>query len=254
MTDSLKHVRKPEHVEYGATTVEDYDAGWDQWADMVKYSPAPYHRRRLIVDLAQRVRFASVIDIGCGTGELLRAVEQRFHPAVMAGTDLSPAVVKRNQEHMPAVSFHAHDLARGPLDRRWDLVLCSEVIEHIADYDAALRHLRAMCAGHLIVTVPSGRIFPIDLAMGHHQHFSPDEMAAALGRAGFEPVVTWQWGFPWHTAYKHLINLSPDASMRRFSAGAYSALDKWLARALAALFYANLKQRGTQLIVLARTT
>ena len=192
------------------------------------------------------------MDVGCGTGEMLRAFREVFAPKRMAGSDLSAAVVQRNQQEMPYATFFAADLAERPLTGSWDLIICSEVIEHIPDYQAALRHLRTMCTGHLIVTVPSGRIFPIDLAMGHHQHFSESELGGALRSTGFRPSVVWRWGFPWHTLYKHVINLSPEAAMNRFSGGAYSPTDKLISRALKTLFYLNSKRMGTQLVVLAK--
>jgi hypothetical protein len=78
-----------------------------------------------------------------------------------------------------------------------------------------------MCAAHLILTVPAGRVFPIDRLMGHHRHFGlPALCAAARGRIRAERA--WRWGFPFHTLYKYLINAFPQASVQRFSSGSYS--------------------------------
>lgn len=229
----------------------DYDAGWTRWADMVKYSPAPFHRRRLIVELARTIEFRSVLDVGCGPGELLRTLRAEFPSATLTGVDLSGGVVASNRQAMPDVAFHAADVSVAPLPGQWDLIVCSEVIEHIPDYPAAVRHLREMCRRHIIITVPTGRIFPIDRSMGHHQHFAPAEMATLLEANRFRPMVVWQWGFPWHTLYKYLINVSPAASLSRFGGSEYSASEKLLARVLTALFYLNSRRWGSQLVVLA---
>ena len=250
--EGVKHVRSELDRDRGAVSAADYDAGWTQWADMVKYSPAPFHRRRLILDLAAGVPFRTVLDVGCGTGELVQALHERFPQAAITATDLSSAVIEADRKRLPYAEFRAGDIAVAPLAGTWELIVCSEVIEHIKDYPRALQHLRAMCSGHLIVTVPSGRIFPIDLQMGHHQHFSAQEMCAALERAGFTPLTVWRWGFPWHTAYKHLINASPDAAMNRFGSREYTRVERLIARALTTLFYLNTKRSGLQLIVLAR--
>jgi SAM-dependent methyltransferase len=238
------------HVATVAPEV-DYDAGWTRWGDMVKYSPAPFHRRRLILELARTIDFQSVLDVGCGPGELLRTFRAEFPSATLTGVDLSGGVVASNRQAMPDVQFHAADISSAPLSGQWDLIVCSEVIEHIPDYPAAVRHLRQMCGKHIIITVPSGRIFPIDRSMGHHQHFAPDEMAALLESCGFRPAVLWRWGFPWHTIYKHLINVSPSASLSRFGGSEYSASEKLVARALTSLFYLNSRRLGSQLVVLA---
>jgi SAM-dependent methyltransferase len=235
----------------GARTPLDYDAGWERWSDMVKYSPAPIHRRRLIRSLARTVNPKSVLDVGCGTGETLRVLRDAVHPTRMVGVDLSPAVIESNRRLMPYAEFHAVDVRTALLDERFDLIVASEVLEHIDDYSQALTHLRRMCAGHMVVTVPAGPIFPIDHHMGHVQHFTPDELARALAKASFEVRVSWQWGFPWHSLYRRVINGSPNAMLKRFGDGPYSLSDKLVSRAVDALFYTNLKRFGNQLVVLA---
>lgn len=230
----------------------EYDQGWMQWGDMIRYSPAPAHRRRLILELARTQRFDSLLDVGCGPGQLLAAFRERFGTRRLAGIDLSPAVIEANKRAMPSAEFHVLDIASGHLSDRFDLVVCSEVLEHIADSERALQNIRKMCSGSLIVTVPAGRVFPIDRAMGHHRHFTRAMLTDVLERSGFRVSVLWSWGFPWHTAYKYLINAAPEVSMRSFSAGEYSWTQKLVASALKGLFYFNSKKFGSQLIALAQ--
>lgn len=230
----------------------DYDAAWTRWADMVKYSPAPFHRRRMILQLARTLKPKSVLDVGCGSGELIRAMHKQLRPDRMVGVDLSPAVVESNRRAIPYAQFHSLDISDAPLAGQWDLVVASEVIEHIEDYRSAIQHLRMMCSGHLIVTVPSGRIYPIDRQMGHVRHFTAAEMTLALEASGFKVRNVWQWGFPWHSLYKRAINSSPEAMLNRFSGGEYSATDRWLSRAITGLFYLNTKRFGSQLVTLAQ--
>ncbi len=237
-----------------AETAADYDAGWSQWSDMVKYSPAPFHRRRMIVQLARGLGAKSVLDVGCGTGETLRVLRDELHPDRLVGVDLSPAVVDANRRRLPFADFAVADVSRIALDEQFDLVVATEVLEHIEAYPQALVNLRRMCRGHLIVTVPSGTIYPIDRHMGHRQHFSAASITAVLEAASFEVAELWQWGFPWHSLYKRAINSSPDRMLTRFGGGDYSRTDKWLSRAVTWLFYMNLKRFGSQLVVLARTT
>jgi SAM-dependent methyltransferase len=230
----------------------DYNKGWTQWKDMIRYSPAPFHRRRLILKLAGEIPFDSVLDVGCGNGELLAAMSRRRRVTRVMGVDLAESVIADNRVSLPAFEFHQLDIGSSWLPERLDLVVCSEVIEHVADWRKALHHLRLMCAGHLILTVPSGRVFPIDRLMGHHRHFALDELCEGLRRSGFEPERAWQWGFPFHTLYKHLINLSPEASVRRFSGGAYSTADRAFATLVTGMFYLNSRRLGSQLLVRAR--
>jgi SAM-dependent methyltransferase len=230
----------------------DYDQGWTQWSDMIRYSPAPFHRRRLILALAREIDFDSVLDVGCGDAELLLALRQLRPRARLVGVDVAESVVERDRATHPDIEFHHLDVGTSALPLRCDLVVCSEVIEHVVDWQRALRHLREMCATHLILTVPAGRLFPIDRLMGHHRHFALATVVSALRDAGFDPERTWQWGFPFHSIYKHLINAFPDASVRRFSSGTYTAADRALAKVLIWLFYLNSRRAGAQLVLRAR--
>jgi trans-aconitate methyltransferase len=232
----------------------DYDRGWTEWGDMIRHSPAPFHRRRLILELASQLKFSSVLDVGCGNGEVLSAFAQRFPGVRLVGADLSGQVIAENRGRWPSAQFHQLDLGAAALDERCDLVVCTEVVEHVPDWQRALRHLRQMCGGHLIVTVPCGKLFPIDRMMGHVRHFRPEEFAAGLQEAGFAVERSWQWGFPFHTLYKSLINLSPERSMQSFGASSYGTSQKLIASLVGAAFYLNLRSSpfGRQLVVLAR--
>jgi SAM-dependent methyltransferase len=239
-----------------ATESVDYDRGWTEWGDMIRYSPAPFHRRRMILELAGEVRFDSVIDIGCGNGEVLQAFGRRFPRARLVGADLSAKVIEDNRARFPSITFAQLDLGAGALDQSADLVVCTEVVEHVEDWEAALRNLRAMCRGHLVLTVPSGKVFPIDRAVGHVRHFRAEELLAGLSRAGFACDRVWQWGFPFHTVYKSLINIAPDRTMHSFAGQSYGLAQKLVSTVVGGAFYLNLRHSpfGRQLIVRARAT
>jgi SAM-dependent methyltransferase len=232
----------------------DYDKGWTEWGDMIKFSPAPYHRRRLILEMARDLTFASALDVGCGNAEVLLALAQAFPGARLAGADLSQHVIDENRQRFAAMSFSQLDLGARALPETFDLVVCSEVVEHVADWEAALRHLRSMCRQHLIVTVPAGKVFPIDRMMGHVRHFTPAELTGGLERAGFACERVYQWGFPFHTLYKTLINVAPDKTMGSFGQARYGWKEKAIASAITASFFLNARQSrfGRQLLVRAR--
>ena len=230
----------------------DYNSAWAQWGDMIKYSPAPFHRRRLILELISQVTFSSALDVGCGNGELLRAIDRAFPGKRLAGADVSDLVVEENRALFPHMEFHCVDLGTGAVDESFDLVVCTEVLEHVAAWRAGLANLRKMCNRELLLTVPSGRIFPIDQMVGHTQHFSAGQLGKALESAGFEVVTTWKWGFPFHSLYKHLINLRPAATLNGFAGGTYSRSQTVLGDLIRRLFYLNTRYWGRQLVISAR--
>lgn len=229
----------------------DYDAAWGRWADMIRFSPAPWHRRRLVLKEAARLDFASVLDVGCGVGEMLSGFAGRFD-ASLAGVDLSEEAVRQSRRSHPGMRFETLDVETGSLPERFDLVVCSEVLEHCADREGAVENLRRMTAGHLLVTVPAGPVFPIDRAVGHREHFRAPELAALLDRHGFEPLRVRSWGFPFHSAYKLAINLRPQAMLDRFAGGRYGPAQRATATLLRWIFHLNRVPFGWQLVAVAR--
>jgi SAM-dependent methyltransferase len=136
----------------------DYDAAWGLWDDMKRYGPMSRHTRRLVWRLIAPLPFTSVLDVGCGQGALLQEIARRRPHVALAGVDLSTQAVVLAQQRLPQARFCVLDISRGRLRHAFDLVLCTDVLEHIADDQAALRNLRAMCRRWLVVGTLQGRM------------------------------------------------------------------------------------------------
>src|SRR5262249_37666151 len=71
-----------------------------------------------------------------------------------------------------------------------DTVLCSNVLEHIADDRAALLAIHDVLApgGHVVLIVPALKALygSIDRAIHHYRRYSRDEVAEKMREAGFE--------------------------------------------------------------------
>ena len=101
----------------------------------------------------------TVLDFGCGTGAQLTLPLAQAHPTVsFLGIDSDRTTIDwaRAQPAPPNLAYAIDGV--GPPDQRFDLIIASEVLEHVEAPDALLRHFRALLAegGRLIVTVPNG--------------------------------------------------------------------------------------------------
>ena len=65
-----------------------YDKAWQSWGDMIKYSPAPRHRRRMIIKLLDQVSFETILDVGCGSGVMLNLLQKKYDVKI-SGIDIS---------------------------------------------------------------------------------------------------------------------------------------------------------------------
>lgn len=102
---------------------------------------------------------ASVLDLGCGSGAFLLAPLARRYPEVnFTGVDSDPDSIAaaRRDIALPNVRFY---LPRDwPRDARHDLVIASEVIEHVESPPEFLAQILAALApgGKVLLTLPNG--------------------------------------------------------------------------------------------------
>jgi len=125
----------------------------------------------------------SVLDVGCGRGELLAAMRVPF----AVGTDLA----RRGIRHVRGPAAVSSLLALPFPDRSFDVVLCAETLEHVepADLPRAAAELRRVARRSLVITVPydenplewssrcprCGTVFHLH---GHRRSFRPEDLRA----------------------------------------------------------------------------
>ncbi|MBI5815859.1 MAG: methyltransferase [Nitrospinae bacterium] len=238
-------------MEHQAKSSSFYDAGWAKWELITSRSPAPAMRRRKIIAILSKQKFSSLLDVGCGTGELLRDVASLAPGAGLAGADLSPAVLEANKARYPQIRFFPLDIDREAIAEKFDVVVSSEVVEHCSDYRQAVARLAGMAARRLIITVPSGPVYPIDRMMGHTMHFTAERIGEAMAKAGLKVVKIERWGFPFFNLYKRLINMNPERVMESYSApGKYGFRQIAMASLVAASFRLCLPFWGNQIFAI----
>ncbi len=218
------------------------------WSDFFAENPATRHRLRILAALIAGSPCDSVLDVGCGDGSLLRLVKKTQGDSRAYGVDKirTPAAESPELE-----GFYRLDIEREPPPGSYDLVLCTEVLEHLGDDSAALRNIAAVCKGRLIVTVPSGPLGPTDRQMGHFRHYDEAGLRRILEETGFSVVRLFRWGMPFHSLYKRLLALAPSPIMKGFGKPSYGPVQKILCRLLYWLFFLNGYHAGRQLIVVA---
>lgn len=112
-----------------------------------------------------------VCDAGCGTGHLLKYVQDHFKPKSLKGFDYGDSTLKVARQVLPQVSFSTLDLHEG-CNEQFDIVFCTEVVEHLLYPDKGVQNLGKMIrsGGALLLTVPNGRLDTYD---GHINFWSP---------------------------------------------------------------------------------
>ena len=99
----------------------------------------------LAVSLVADVQAPRILDVGCGSGALLRFVGALRPDAPLAGVDPAPEMVRAaSSPRLTVVQATAESLPFG--DGTFDLVVSSTSFSHWEDRDAGLRECRRVLA------------------------------------------------------------------------------------------------------------
>lgn len=167
---------------------------------------ARFHSR--IVEVVRPLGVRTILDAGCGEGYLARHLLDNLPGVELSGVDISEQAIARARERCPEGEFQAATIeSLDALGRRFDLVICSEVLEHLDAPEKALETLASLAAPHALLTVPWEPWFQLaNLARGkylkhlgnHPEHVQRWTMRgfARLAGAYFEPRRV-ETLFPW---------------------------------------------------------
>jgi len=136
------------------------------WENRAGYSGdsqgyAQNFRNWMRAELKALPRDARILEVGCGDGSFTKDLAT-FSSNVTA-IDISAEQVEQNKRAYPQIDFRQHDVAElFPFaDRTFDIIWCSEVLEHLFDPAYALQEMHRIMApgGKLLVTVPHHGFF-----------------------------------------------------------------------------------------------
>lgn len=172
------------------------------WRAASGVSPLRASRERLIL---REIRDAlapgvALLDVGCGDGHLLSLVRDRFPQVRLRGVDFAEGALADTPASLREriVVGDITNLAACLPGERFEVVVCSEVLEHVDDPQAVLRAIASVLAprGLVVVTVPGGMRYwsDLDVAAGHCRRFEHDELGAQLAAAGLDVERVYGWG------------------------------------------------------------
>jgi SAM-dependent methyltransferase len=83
----------------------------------------------------------SVIEIGCGTGELIGKLKGKRK----VGIDFSPSMIEIGKKQYPEVEFHCMNAEDIQLTEKFDLIILSNLVGHLDDVEKVLLGLKKLC-------------------------------------------------------------------------------------------------------------
>jgi 2-polyprenyl-3-methyl-5-hydroxy-6-metoxy-1,4-benzoquinol methylase len=147
------------------------------------------------------ISFDSIIDIGCGEGTLLKDIISWKKNITVAGVDISETALTIAKKKVKEGKFYLLDIQRDSLDERFDLVICSEVLEHLFDDVQALYNMFKMARNYLLIVTLQGKMRKIEEEAGHVRNYTKEDLLKKLHKAGFKEIKIKEWGFPFYSPF-----------------------------------------------------
>ena len=118
-------------------------------------------RAKYLVELMGKSVFTSHLDIGCSSGELLRAVKAKFPDIYQMGVDIDPVLSTDEFEIVPDIDM---------IDREFDLITIIQTLEHLNDPNRMMYMIweRLKTSGLLMLEVPNRRSWMAAYAAPQH--------------------------------------------------------------------------------------
>ena len=183
------------HWSDDLTSLHETEAGRDHPIDLAS--------RQLAVSSIRHLRSdgkVNILDVGCSSGFVLENLRTALPEANLIGADYLRGPLEGLAQRMPSLPLLQFDLRQCPLPAACvDGITCLNVLEHIDDDAAAMRHLYRILKpkGVLHLEVPAGpKLFDIyDEHLLHHRRYRLKELIQLAQQAGFQVKRATHLGF-----------------------------------------------------------
>lgn len=148
-------------------------------------------RNRIILWAIERHAPAprSILEIGCGTGFVLKALVKRFPRTRVTGSEVFTTGLVYAQRRVPGVHLCQMDARDIGHVAEFEVIGAFDVLEHIAEDDRVLDSVRRALVpgGVLVLTVPQHPWLwsPADDYACHERRYTARDLTAKLQKAGF---------------------------------------------------------------------
>jgi|APSaa5957512622_1039677.scaffolds.fasta_scaffold03649_6 ubiquinone/menaquinone biosynthesis C-methylase UbiE len=150
----------------------------------------------------------TILDVGCGEGFTLEKIRKNNIGKDLEGIDFGQQAVDLGKKTYPHLKLKQGDIYQLPYENNsFDLVLCSEVLEHLEYPEKAMKEIYRVTKKYCVITVPNEPFFRLaNLLRGknisrwgndieHIQHWSVRGIMSFV--RGYFKVKAVRTSFPW---------------------------------------------------------
>ena len=136
------------------------------------------HARNLyqyVIDSLSTLKFLEILDVGCGTGEILCSIRKLYPTASLHGIDISQEMLKRAEgKKIKNLRLYLGDAEHLPFQNdKFDLLICTDSFHHYPNPENAVREFyKVLRNGGTLLLADYWKPFPIRQLMNIFIPFS----------------------------------------------------------------------------------
>ncbi len=147
-----------------------------------------------------------ILDAGCGEGFTLAKLYELKIGKELAGIDYSKIAIDTAKKLFPYLNVKTGDIYKLPYkDNSFDLVICTEVLEHLEKPVEAISELKRVSSKYILFTVPNEPWWMLfnftkwgrQKEIGHINHWGSSSFQKFIGRNSMFKIVSVKHPFPW---------------------------------------------------------
>lgn len=156
---------------------------------------------KYVLNELQQLDFQKILDVGCGTGEILKSITERYSFAQLYGLDISEEMLKQaNDKLKGTATLILGDAENITLETNsFDLLLCTDSFHHYPNPQQAISEFyRVLKHGKFLLIADYWKPFPIRQIMnlfisysneGDVKIYSKKEIIEFLKQGGFQEII-----------------------------------------------------------------
>lgn len=162
-----------------------------------------------LIKVLRLLNIDAVLDAGCGEGFTLNKISQEKIGQKYKGIEFDAQAVLAANTLYPKLDIVQGDVMKLPFkNNSFDLVICTEVLEHLENPKKAYRELLRVSKKYVLITVPNEPIFTLQRIAKlknlrhfgahpeHIQHWGPKEFIKFVKIRGVK-LVAKKYPIPW---------------------------------------------------------
>ena len=115
-----------------------------------------------IEQLYSQISAETILDVGCGEGMVLKSLESHIQNRNCFAIDIDPNEIADAKKNIPFCTLSVGTAYQIPFEDDFaDLVICSEVLEHLETPEVALSEIHRVSNKYAILTVPTEPVWSL---------------------------------------------------------------------------------------------